>query len=87
MRIEFFGPFRRLIGSEIYLELKEPVTLGELIHLLASQYPTLPRGWERSNDAELSAHVMFVKDGRPLKLMDSVEDRDVLQVLVPVTGG
>ena len=87
MLIRLFGPFEKLAGKEITLELERPMTLRELIGRLSTRFPGFALYAEKTNDAELSAHVAFVKDGRVLKLEDRVEKGDTLQVLLPVTGG
>lgn len=87
MLIRLFGPFEKLAGKEITLKLKEPLTLRELIGQLSSRFAGFAPYVEKTTDAELSAHVAFVTDGKYLKLEDRVEDGDILQVLLPVTGG
>lgn len=55
--------------------------------MLASRYPGLARYSVQKNDVELSAHVMLIRDGTPLKLADKIEDEDCIDILLPVAGG
>jgi molybdopterin converting factor small subunit len=87
MHLQFFGPFDKLIEREIHLDLNESITLAELIHLLSSRYDAFAQYGEKKTDADLSAHVVFLKEGRPLKLADNIENSDTVKVLLPVAGG
>ena len=87
MRMRFFGPFYKLLGQEIDLHLSGPVSLEQLIRLLSSRYSVLEKYSKSTTDADLSAHIVFVREGRPLRLSDPIKDDDVVQVLLPVTGG
>jgi len=87
MLIRFFGPFEKLVGKEVHINLTRKSSLSSVISLLRDQYAGLTPYLEYRGDADLSYHIMFVKDGRPLKLDDRLCDHDTLQVLLPVTGG
>jgi molybdopterin converting factor small subunit len=87
MVIQFFGPFEQLADKEVRIELKKPVSTREILQMLASQYPALARYPDRGNDAELSAHMMLIRNGAPLKLADRIEDMDCINIFLPVAGG
>lgn len=87
MRILFFGHFEKLFGKELHLHMKRTIILQELINQLSSQYPGFAYFAEKKTDVDLSAHVMFLKDGRPLRLIDSIKNDDIVQVLIPAMGG
>ena len=87
MVIRFLGPFRKLAEREIRIELEEAISIQELVKILASRYPGFARYSGTKEYGELSAHVMFVRNGAPLKLTDRIENTDHISVLVPVTGG
>ncbi len=55
--------------------------------MLASRYPALACYADKGNDAELSAHMMLIRNGAPLKLADRIEDTDCISIFLPVTGG
>jgi hypothetical protein len=63
------------------------VSVRELLVLLASRYEGMARYAGIGTDADLSAHLVFVRGGRILQISDSVADGDVLQILLPATGG
>jgi molybdopterin converting factor small subunit len=87
MLIQFFGPFEQLAEKEVRIDLKEPVSTREMLQMLASQYPGFARYSVTKNDAELSAHMMLIRNGAPLKLADKIEDGDCVSIFLPVTGG
>jgi len=87
MVIKFFGPFEKLAEKEVRIELKKPISTQDMLQMLASRYPGLaPYSTERDG-AGLSAHVMFIRNGAPLKLTDKIEDKDCVNILLPVVGG
>ncbi len=88
MRIRFHGYFRRAAGkNELQLTLKGALTLDGLIRHLSSN----SRGFELlqgcTDDAELSAHAVFVRNGSHLRLIDAISDEDEIDVLIPSAGG
>ena len=87
MVIKFFGPFEKLAEKVVRIGLKESISTQEMLHMLASRYPGFARYSTKTNDAELSAHVMVIRNGAPLKLADRIEDNDRIDILLPVTGG
>jgi molybdopterin converting factor small subunit len=87
MLIRFFGPFESLAERETEICLESPLAVDEMIGLLASRYPGMARYAGIATDAELSAHLVILRDGRLLKLADRIADRDCVQILLPATGG
>ena len=87
MVITFFGPFEKLAEKQVRIGLKEPISTQEMLQMLASRYPGFARYSVTKNDAELSAHLMLICNGAPLKLADIIEDNDRIDILLPVVGG
>jgi molybdopterin converting factor small subunit len=87
MVIRFFGPFENLAEKETRITLKEPISTGAMIQMLADRYPGFARYAAKQDDVDLGAHVMLVRNGAPLKLADTIEDADSIHILLPVTGG
>ena len=88
MQINFYGPFKNLFGPKITLELDKSTTIKELICILSNENVKFGRYFEnRETDADLSGHIVFVKEGRNLGLNDCIENSDVVHVLLPATGG
>ena len=87
MVITFFGPFEKLAEKQVRIGLKEPISTQEMLQMLASRYPGFARYSVTKNDAELSAHLMLIRNGAPLKLADKIEDKDCINILLPVVGG
>lgn len=87
MRIRFIGPFEKLAGKEMALELERPITLRELIGCLSRRAEGFTTYTELETDEALAAHVMFLRGGRHLRLDDRVRAEDEVDVVLPVTGG
>jgi len=87
MVIRFFGPFEKLAEREIRIELKKAISIQDLVKILASRYPGFASYSSATTNSELSAHVMFIRNGAPLRLTDRIENTDHISILVPVTGG
>jgi hypothetical protein len=87
MLVRFFGPFIKLAEQEVAIDLKKPISIRELITMLASRYPGFAQYAGREHDVELFAHIMFVRSGAPLKSTDKIYNEDQINVLLPVTGG
>lgn len=87
MVIKFFGPFEKLAEKEVRIELKEPIATQEMLRMLASLYPGFAHYSAQKSDVELSAHLMLIRNGAPLKLADRIEDTDCIGIFLPVTGG
>ena len=87
MIVEFFGPFDKLAEKRIEIRLKHPMATDELLRMLADRYPGFAKYCRLESDAALNAHVMVIRKGAPLKLVDEIEDNDTVSILLPVTGG
>jgi len=87
MVVKFYGPFEDLAEKEVSFELKKPVSIQEMLQMIADRYPGFAQYCAKKDDVDLAAHVMIVCNGKPLRLMDRVDDKDAVNVLLPVTGG
>ncbi len=87
MVIRFFGPFAALAAKESHLKLEDPITLRELIDRLSRRFSGLERYAAAADDTALSAYVIFIRNGRHLKLADRIGDEDTVEVVLPATGG
>jgi len=85
--IRFWGPFESLAERDAQIDLGGPVSIRELLTLLASRYEGMAKYAGIGTDADLSAHLVFVRSGKILRMSDSVADGDVVQILLPATGG
>ena len=87
MLVRFHGPFEKIAEKEVKIEVKEPIHFRQLLQRLVSSYPKLPFHNVNATDAELSTSVVFVRNGGPIKLGDSVGDADIVDIFIPLTGG
>lgn len=87
MRIHFSAPFDVQAIREVELELASALTLQALIVRLAEQVPGLSGYGEMAGDADLLTHIAFIRRGQILKWEETVYDEDVLEVVLPATGG
>jgi hypothetical protein len=88
MVLRLFGHFATEVGQkEMNLDLENPVTLHELIRIISSKEKTFSKIAGSRDDADLSAHAMFFKKGRHLRLSDAITNSDTVEILIPATGG
>ncbi len=87
MLIKLFGPFEKFAEKEVRIGLREPISTQDMLEMLASRYPGFAPYSIKRDDAELSAHLMLIRNGEPLKLADKIEDKDCINILLPVVGG
>jgi hypothetical protein len=87
MRIRFHGPFESLAEKEARIDLDGPVSVRELLGLVCRRYEAMSRYTGIRTDADLSAHLVFLREGRFLRLSDPVQDGDLIEILLPATGG
>jgi len=87
MVIRFYGPFRKTAGDQIDIELQGEATLRDLVEMLSNRIDGFPSYSGRTTDTNLAAHVMFIRKGNFLKLDQRVEKSDIIDVVLPATGG
>lgn len=88
MRVEFSQAFEKLVGQpSLEITLAEPITVREVLRLLADRYECFTRYPRYQDDAMLGAHLSVFSSGKFLKLDDPVNDGDTLKIFLPVTGG
>ena len=68
MIVRFLGPFENLAEREARIDLRGPLSVQELLGLIASRYPGMARYGGIRRDADLSAHLVFVRNGKLLAL-------------------
>jgi hypothetical protein len=87
MWFRFSAPFDKWAGPEIQIGLDEPLALRTLIVHLSERVAGLRSCMDQPTDVDLNAHIAFIRKGRTLKLEEVVYNDDVLDVLLPATGG
>jgi hypothetical protein len=87
MMIRFLGPFESLSAKEVRVDLRPPLVVRDLIGLLSSRYAAMARYSEIETDADLSAHLAVFRGGKMLRIADPVYDTDIIEILLPATGG
>ena len=91
VKVEFFSDLREIVGErEKMLEFDNPPTIREVLDLLVKRYGR-KIGKKIFDGGKLSEYYIFLLNGqniRFLKGMDTtLEDRDELAILPPVSGG
>ena len=87
MHIHLHGPLEKIAQKEIQINVKRAITLRRLLELLAQQYPAIAPYASCKTDIDLSAHLMAYKGGRILKINDTVENYEKIQLVIHVMGG
>lgn len=88
MKVRFFKPFDDLSGrDEIDLDLKGSVKVKEVLRMIEKEVPSFQRFLQKEKDEVLNFFVVLVRGGGILKLNDTVQDKDIVKVLPPISGG
>jgi molybdopterin converting factor small subunit len=88
MKIRFFKPFDELSGrDEIDLDLKGPVKVKEVLGMIEKEVPSFRRFLRKEKDEVLNFFVVLVRGDEILKLNDTVQNRDTVKILPPISGG
>ncbi|BEQ14550.1 MoaD/ThiS family protein [Desulfoferula mesophila] len=88
MRVELSQAFEKAAGVPcLDISLPGPVSLRELLELLARERAFFAKYLSYQDDALLGAHLSVFCAGRLLKLDDAVDDGDTVKLFLPVTGG
>jgi molybdopterin converting factor small subunit len=88
MKVRFFKPFDELSGrDEIDLDLKRPVKVKEVLGMVEREIPSFQRFLRKEKDEVLNFFVVLVRGDEILKLNDTVEDKDIVKILPPISGG
>jgi len=88
MKIRFFKPFDELSGrDEIDLDLEKPVKVKEILGMIEKKVPPFQKFLRKDEDEVLNFFVVLVRGDEILKLDDTVQNRDTVKVLPPISGG
>jgi molybdopterin converting factor small subunit len=88
MKVRFFKPFDDLSGrDEIDLALKGSVKVKEVLRMIEKEVPSFQRFLQKEKDEVLNFFVVLVRGDEILKLKDTVQDKDIVKVLPPISGG
>jgi hypothetical protein len=75
------------LGKEIKIDFKKSMPLWKLIEYLPKEiFEFIPNRMLLNND-QISAHMLFFRNGQHMKIDDQVNEDDVIQMTMPVTGG
>jgi molybdopterin converting factor small subunit len=88
VKVRFFKPFDDLSGrDEIDLELKGSVKVKEVLGMIEKEVPSFRRFLQKEKDEVLNFFVVLVREDEILKLNDTVQNKDIVKVLPPISGG
>ena len=88
MKVRFFKPFDDLSGrDEIDLDLKGSMKVKEVLGMIEKEVPSFQRFLRKEKDEVLNFFVVLVRGDEILKLNDTVQDKDIVKVLPPISGG
>ena len=88
MKVRFFKPFDEIAGGkEIDLALKKAIPVKEFLAILAERIPAFKSYVRKEGDEVQSFFVILVRGDEILHLPDLIQDKDVVKVLPPISGG
>ena len=87
LRIKWYPPLDRFFGRFSEIDLDEPLTAGDLLVRFREQEPRLAPYARFGPGDRLAWGLMILRGNETLKLNDSIEPGDELEILVMVEGG
>jgi molybdopterin converting factor small subunit len=87
MLIRFHGPFEKLAEKEVKVTVEKYIDVRSLLQHLTIIYPKLPFHDIGNPNTELNASIILVKNGAAVRLGDTLTDKDIIDVFIPVSGG
>lgn len=88
MKVRFFKPFDELSGKEeIDLNLKGPLKVKDLLGVIEEKVPSFKPYIRKERDEVMNFFVILVRGDEILKLTDVVQEKDIIKVLPPISGG
>jgi molybdopterin converting factor small subunit len=88
MEIRFFKPFDEIAGAGVIrFKIPKPIPVRDLLKRVESEVPAFKPYVKREGDEVQNFFAVLVKDGEILKLDDMIEDKDIVKVLPPISGG
>jgi hypothetical protein len=88
MVFEFSEPFSSSLGRrELRVDIAEPSRLSELVARLPDEILRVVAGHDPRSEDALLARALFFRDGRLIRLDESVANSDIIKVMLAATGG
>lgn len=91
VKVQFFASLRELAGkNEVEFELKQPVTIVDLLSLLVKRYGSGFKDYIYDKDGKVRSILQFLVNGTSITAFESFETKlrsgDVIAI-VPIVGG
>ena len=88
MIVKFHGHYKEVFGDKLIVSMQGQKVLKDLVNYLCEMVlQEMPFCSDKISDARLSGHISFLRNGRFLKLNEQLTNEDVIEVMLPVTGG
>jgi molybdopterin converting factor small subunit len=88
VRVRLAFPYRKLVGKEeVELDLNSPTKVRDILRMVSERYPGFRDYAEKGTDEKIAPHMVILLHDRVLRLDDSVEAGETIQIMPPVAGG
>jgi molybdopterin converting factor small subunit len=88
VKVRFAFPYRKLVGKEeVELDLHSPTKVRDILRMVSEKYPGFKDYAEKATDEKIATHMVILLHDRVLRLDDSVEAGQAIQIMPPVAGG
>ena len=79
--------FSSIFKKKIQIDIAQTLPLRRLIEKLPGELFEFVPDWREAADDQLSAHILFIRNGHLMKLDDPVDNGDKIKMMLPMTGG
>lgn len=88
VKIQFFKPFDEISGKkEIEIDAVTPICVKNLLKILAEKIPSFQTYLKMEGEEVMNFFVVLVRGDEILKLKDMVNEKDIIKILPPISGG
>jgi molybdopterin converting factor small subunit len=88
VKVRLSFPYRKLVGKEeVELDLNSPTKVRDILRMVSEKYPGFKDFADKDTDEKIATHMVILLQDKVLRLEDSVEAGETIQIMAPVAGG
>jgi len=88
VKVRLSFPYRKLVGKEeVELDLNSPTKVRDILKMVSEKHPGFKDFADKDTDEKIATHMVILLQDKVLRLEDSVEAGETIQIMAPVAGG